>query len=78
VTDSVDRPIRSHTWAINGKQLIYTQDKNGDENTRVYVVDIANKSTTDLTPYDKVKASFVGQHRDRPDEILVSMNKRNP
>jgi len=56
---------------MNGKQLIYTQDKNGDENEHVYVVDIANQTTTDLTPYDKVKISLAGQHRDRPDEILV-------
>ena len=78
VTDSTDRPIRGYTWAINGEQLLYTQDKNGDENTHVYVVDIASKTTTDLTPMDGVKAGIAGQHRDRPDEILVQMNGRNP
>lgn len=78
VTDSTDRPIRGYSWAINGEQLLYTQDKNGDENTHVYVVDIATKTTTDLTPQDGVKAGIAGQHRDRPDEILVQMNGRDP
>jgi len=78
VSDSTDRPIRGYTWAINGDQLLYTQDKNGDENTHIYVVDIAAKTTTDLTPLDGVKANIAGQHRDRPDEILVQMNGRDP
>jgi len=63
---------------MNSKQLIFLLDKNGDENEHVFVVDIANQTTMDLTPYDKVKVSLAGQHRDRPDEILVRMNKRNP
>ena len=78
VTDSKDRPIRSYTWAINGEQLLYMQDEGGNEDTHIYAVDLATKQTTDLTPFEGVKASLAGQHRERPDEILVSMNQRDP
>ncbi|MCH2161339.1 MAG: S9 family peptidase [Phycisphaerales bacterium] len=78
VTRSTDRPITNYTWAVNGEQILYMQDKGGNENTHVYAVDLASGTTTDLTPGDEVKASLVGAHRDRPDEILVMSNARVP
>src|SRR4051812_49127693 len=32
VTSEKVRPIRNHTWAANGEDIVYTQDKGGDEN----------------------------------------------
>lgn len=78
VTDSTDRPIRSYGWSWNNEQILYVQDKGGDENTHVYAVDLETGTTTDLTPGDEVKASLVGGHRDRPDQILVQTNVRDP
>ena len=77
ITDSTDRPIRSYSWAWNNDQILYVQDKGGDENTHVYAVDIATGKTTDLTPGDDVKASLMSGHRDRPDQILVQTNARD-
>ena len=77
VTDSTDRPIRSYSWAMNNDQILYTQDKGGDENTHIYAVDLASGKTTDLTPGDDVKASMMSSHRDRPDQILVQSNARD-
>ena len=78
VTASVDRPITSYTWAINGEQILYSQDKGGNENTHVYSVDLASGNTTDLTPGDGVRASIMGGNRDRPDEVLIQTNGRDP
>jgi len=78
VTSSTDRPIPGYAWAVNGEQLLYSLDKNGDENTHVYVVDLETNETTDLTPFDNIKAGIAGQHKDRPDEILIQMNQRDP
>ena len=78
VTDSTDRPIRSYGWSWNNEQILYVQDKGGNENTHVYAVDLETGTTTDLTPGDEVKASLVGGHRDRPDQILVQTNARDP
>ena len=77
VTDSTDRPIRSYSWAMNNEQILYVQDKGGDENTHIYAVDLASGETTDLTPGDDVKASMMSSHRDRPDQILVQSNGRD-
>ena len=78
VTESKDRPIQRYSWAVNSDQILYMQDDGGNEDTHIYVVDLATKKTTDLTPHEGVKAGIAGQHRDRPDEILVQMNQRNP
>lgn len=78
VTTSTGRPITNYTWAINGEQILYTQDQGGNENTHVYAVNLANGETTDLTPGDEVKASIMSGHRDRPDEVLVMSNERDP
>ncbi|MFK7960523.1 MAG: alpha/beta fold hydrolase [Phycisphaerales bacterium] len=78
VTNSTDRPIRSYGWAWNSGQILYSQDRGGDENTSVYAVDIETGEERDLTPADGAKASIMASHRDRPDHILVMINDRNP
>ncbi|MBC03193.1 MAG: S9 family peptidase [Phycisphaerae bacterium] len=77
ITDSTDRPIRSYSWSWNNEQILYSQDKGGDENTHIYAVDVATGETTDLTPGDDVKASLMSGHRDRPDQVLVQSNARD-
>ncbi|MFO1252121.1 MAG: hypothetical protein U1E77_13545 [Inhella sp.] len=32
VTESKDRPIPGHFWSGNGEQILFVQDKAGDEN----------------------------------------------
>lgn len=78
VTASTDRPISNYRWAINGEQILYVTDTGGDENTHVYVVGLDGGEAVDLTPGEEVKASIAAQHRDRPDEILVQSNARDP
>jgi len=76
ITDSTDQPIRNYRWARNAEQILYLQDRDGDENDHVYAVDLSTGRTTDLTPHDGVKAYIVAADRNHPDEILVGMNKR--
>jgi dipeptidyl aminopeptidase/acylaminoacyl peptidase len=78
VTQSAQRPIRMYQWAHNGKQVLYLQDRGGDENFHVYAVDLATNTEADLTPYDNTRAMIVAADRDFPDEILVALNNRNP
>ena len=78
LTTFTDRPLPGYTWAYNSDQILFSRDNDGDENTHVYVVSIADDKVVDLTPVDGVKAGIVEIHRDRPDEILVSINDRDP
>lgn len=78
VTKDDKRGIRQYFWAYNNEQIIYLQDKGGDENWRVYVADVATQQTRDLTPFDKVQARVQQLSHHYPDEILVGLNNRNP
>ncbi|MDX2038419.1 MAG: S9 family peptidase [Isosphaeraceae bacterium] len=80
VTDDKKRGIREYTWAENSTDLLYLQDKDGDENWHVYGVDLATKQTRDLTPGDgkKIQARLTATDPAFPNLVLVSLNLRNP
>lgn len=80
VTSATDRPIRSYFWASNSRQIIFQQDRDGDENFRMYAASIDDETaeTIELTPYDGIQARLVGIDRKFPDEILVAINNRVP
>ncbi len=77
VTKDENRGIRAYGWAYNGEQIIYIQDKEGDENWHLYATDLEAGSTKDLTPFDGVRAQNFITHREHPDRIYVGLNKRN-
>src|SRR5215213_5754404 len=56
VTKDRDRGIRSYFWAHDNRHLLYVQDKGGDENWRLYAVDLDTDEIRDLTPFDDVQA----------------------
>jgi hypothetical protein len=78
VTNDTSRGIRRYFWAFTNQHIIYMQDKGGDENWRVYSVDLVRGDTKDLTPFDKVAAQVEGVSHRIPDEIIVGLNNRNP
>ena len=45
VTQEKGRPIPRYSWAYNNKHILYTQDKNGDENFHLYATDVATGKT---------------------------------
>jgi len=77
VTFDKGRGIRSYFWAYNNTHLLYTQDKDGDENWRVYTVEVATKTVADLTPQTGVRAEIESVSADFPNEILIGLNDRN-
>ncbi len=77
VTQDEKRGIREFYWAHDGKHLLYMQDKGGDENFHLFAVDIAKKTTRELTPFDGVRVSGVEVDKHFPNEVLVGMNKRS-
>lgn len=77
VTRSNDRPIRMFRWAYNSEQILYLQDRGGDENFHLFAVDLASGDERNLTPFDGARAMPMAAEPDRPDEVLVSANNRN-
>ena len=78
VTDDTDRGIRSYAWARDDRHLLYVQDTGGDENWRLYDVDLETMAKRDLTPYDGIQARIIATRKSHRDEILVGMNRDNP
>jgi dipeptidyl aminopeptidase/acylaminoacyl peptidase len=78
VTDDKDRGIRAYVWAYTNDHILYIQDKGGDENWRLYSVDINTKQTKDLTPIEGVQAQIQQVSYKSPQEIIVGLNDRNP
>jgi len=74
VTADDKRGIRSYFWSFSGTQLIYLQDKDGDESFHFYVVDIAGGAARDLTPYPQVQAQLIARNPNYPDTLLVGLN----
>ncbi len=78
VTKDTKRGIRSYFWAYSNRHIIYLQDKDGDENWRVYSVDLEKDTIRDLTPLDGVHATIEGVSQKFEDEILIGLNDRTP
>jgi len=81
VTDDTDRGIRFYFWSHDNCRILYPQDKGGDENWRLYDVDLESGATRDLTPFDGVQAQFIAYEKSFPTEMLVgtsadAMNRR--
>ena len=77
ITSDTHRGIRSYTWASNNTHIIYAMDEKGDENFRLYSVNVSNLEAKLLTPLAKVKANIIKTSKKFPDEIIVSTNQRN-
>jgi dipeptidyl aminopeptidase/acylaminoacyl peptidase len=78
LTSDRKRGIRQHTWAEDGRHILFLQDEGGDENWHVHSVDIETGRQLDLTPIDKVHAEIVGLSYQRPEVVLISLNDRTP
>jgi len=78
VTDDTERGIRAFFWAQDNAHLLYVQDAGGDENWRLYDVELASGAIRDLTPYENVQAQVIAEEKRYPTELLVGLNKENP
>ena len=74
ITDSTDRPIRSYSWSWNNEQILYSQDKGGDENTHIYAVDVATGETTDHTSSSDANRTDLstGRTTNNPEDCITS------
>jgi dipeptidyl aminopeptidase/acylaminoacyl peptidase len=84
VTGGTPQPMTSSTtdstYAVgffyNDDRILFTRDKGGNENNHVYVREL-DGTERDLTPGDKLKASFAGWHPGGK-AFYVATNERDP
>jgi dipeptidyl aminopeptidase/acylaminoacyl peptidase len=78
ITSATERGIPFAMWLYSNEHILYVQDRAGDENWRLYSVNIATLEERDLTPLEGVRADPMGFSERFPDEILVGLNDRVP
>ena len=78
VTSDTLRGVRQFFWQGDSAHLLYLQDTGGDENFHLYQTETASGKTRDLTPFPGARALPLALNPSLPDEMLVSVNHRNP
>ncbi|AXU17525.1 S9 family peptidase (plasmid) [Streptomyces clavuligerus] len=86
VTADRGRGIRAFAWAGDGRHLLFVQDRDGDENTRLYAVPAGSGAppaatpapapARDLTPYPGVQARIIALDPRTPGGLLIGLNLR--
>jgi dipeptidyl aminopeptidase/acylaminoacyl peptidase len=79
ITSDTKRGITRFFWSFDGRWLLYSQDRGGDENFHLYRADPIQETpnAVDLTPFDGARADVLDLPRDRPGEALITLNQRN-
>jgi dipeptidyl aminopeptidase/acylaminoacyl peptidase len=78
ITADKKRGIRSYWWAPDSKSVLYMQDSDGDENSHLFLTEVATKNTRDLTPFQGARANLLATSRgQKTKEVLVMMNVRD-
>ncbi|HYE28184.1 MAG TPA: S9 family peptidase [Allosphingosinicella sp.] len=78
LTAETKRPIRQYFWAPDSRQILFINDKGGDENFLLYGVDVVSGVQRTLTPFEKTRVQIVGISSSVKDRILVGINNRDP
>lgn len=77
ITNETKQDILGFGW-LSDTRLLYIFDTGGDENFRLYAVDIDGTNVKELTPYENTVSLPLDFLENDEDEILIQMNKRNP
>ncbi len=77
LTSATERDIAGFFWK-GSDRIAFVQDKGGDENFHIFLVDVEGGEPRELTPFDGVKTYVLDDLEEDPRHMLVSMNRRNP
>ncbi len=85
MTADTTRPVRGYFWSRDGKYLLYSQDKGGDENFNVYAVDPSETlksgqdvpTARDLTQLKGVRVFIYNVPKTDPNALYIGLNDRD-
>ena len=78
ITRDTGRGIQQYVWAYTNDRILYLKDNDGDENWRVFSVQVDTHETVDLTPFEGVQAQISQLSPEFPRELIVGLNDRDP
>lgn len=77
LTAEKDRDISGYFWK-NPTRIVFLKDTGGDENFKLYGVNIDGSNLKCFTDFPKVRTEIFDDLYDFPDELIIGLNKRNP
>ncbi|CAB4414433.1 unnamed protein product [Rhizophagus irregularis] len=77
ITNDKVRGIRNFWWSFD-HQIVYPQDKEGDEDFKLYSIDLNTGEKVTLTPFDGTTSEPVKFSPSYPNEVIISINKPDP
>lgn len=77
LTSETDRDVAGYFWA-NNNRILFLKDKGGDENFRLYGVNVDGSNLICFTDFDGVRTQIIDDLEDIPNEVIIGMNQRNP
>ncbi len=78
VTSDSTKGVPRYFWAHTNDHILYLQDQEGDEDWRLYSVDINSLEKRALTPPEGVRAEIQQLSPKFPGQVLVGLNDRVP
>lgn len=76
ITSETDRSVAGYMWADDSR-LLFMKDTGGDENFRLYGVNLDGSDSRCYTDFPDVRVGILDDLEETPDEILISMNRRH-
>jgi len=77
ITFETDRDVAGYFWA-NENRILFIKDDGGNENFKLYGVNIDGSESICFTDFENVRTGIIDDLPDLPEQVIISMNKRNP
>ncbi|MDF3068387.1 MAG: peptidase [Polyangiaceae bacterium] len=77
ITVSDERPITQYRWTYDGRHLLYWQDSGGDENFRLFKVDVITGQELELVSVRGSRIEVYATSERHPDAVMVGSNERD-
>ncbi len=77
LTAETDRDISDYFWKNPGR-ILFLRDVGGDENWKLYGVNIDGSNLVCFTDFPKVRTEIINTMDDFPNTVIIGLNKRNP
>jgi len=76
LTSETDRDISNYFWK-NPTRILYMKDTGGDENYRLYGVNMDGSNLVCFTDFPEVRTEIIDDLENVPTEVIIGMNKRD-
>ncbi len=72
------RNVQIFKWAYTNTHIIFTHDKNVDENYQICVLDLQTETVKEITKDSGTQSRIIALSPKFPEEIVVAINNRSP